>query len=409
LTKKLFIAYRQLFSKEQSQFISIVTFISTLAIALGVSSLIVVLSVMNGFEAEIEKRVITLSSHITIQSDQPIRQWQSIVDELEQFSDIKHAIPFVEAKGIISNKVEESTGIIITGINPVDKLFFDIQLEDLANGELILGRGLALQLSLKAGDRALLTVPRISPQGKISFPDSQYFRVKKVVEFGLQRYDSTQVVMHQDDASLLLGLGRAVNGVSVELDNVYQVKSMIKEIESTLKKIIGLEITVTDWSKENQALFDAIVIEKTIMSVLLFMIVLIATFNVIVMLSMSVDDKKRDIAILKSIGFTSKDLTHIFFIQGLLSVLFGVLFGVFFGITILMNLDSLEWIIRHLFGFEFLPEGLYYITSMPYILRYTDVVLICIGALTVSVFACLYPSIKASRENPTEILRMYKG
>ena len=409
MTKKLFIAYRQLFSKEQSQFISIVTFVSTLAIALGVSSLIVVLSVMNGFEAEIEERVIRLSSHITIQSDQPIRQWQSIANELEQFSEIEHTIPFVEAKGIISKTGEESTGVEILGINPADKIFFGIQLVDLSNGELILGRGLALQLNLKAGDRVLLTVPRISLQGKISFPDSQYFNVKKIVEFGLQRYDSTQVLMHQEDASSLLGLGNAVNGVAVELDNVYQVKSMVKSIESSLKKIIGLEITVTDWSKQNQALFDAIVIEKTIMSVLLFMIVLIATFNVIVMLSMSVDDKKRDIAILKSIGFTSKDLTHIFFIQGLLSVLLGILFGVLFGISVLMNLDSFEWIIRYLFGFEFLPAGLYYITSMPYILRYTDVVLICLGALTVSVVACLYPSIRASRENPAEILRMHKG
>ena len=409
MTKKLFIAYRQLFSKEQSQFISIVTFISTLAIALGVSSLIVVLSVMNGFEAEIEERVIRLSSHITIQSDQPISQWQSIANELEQFSEIEHTIPFVEAKGIISKTGEESTGVEILGINPADKIFFGIQLVDLSNGELILGRGLALQLNLKAGDRVLLTVPRISLQGKISFPDSQYFNVKKIVEFGLQRYDSTQVLMHQEDASSLLGLGNAVNGVAVELDNVYQAKTMVKKIENSLKKFIGLEFTVTDWSKENQALFDAIVIEKIIMSVLLFMIVLIATFNVIVMLSMSVDDKKRDIAILKSIGFTSKDLTHIFFIQGLLSVLLGILFGVLFGISVLMNLDSFEWIIRYLFGFEFLPAGLYYITSMPYILRYTDVVSICLGALTVSVVACLYPSIRASRENPAEILRMHKG
>ena len=409
MTKKLFIAYRQLFSKEQSQFISIVTFVSTLAIALGVSSLIVVLSVMNGFEAEIEERVIRLSSHITIQSDQPISQWQSIANELDQFSEIEHTIPFVEAKGIISKNGEESTGVEILGINPADKSFFGIQLKDLENGELILGRGLALQLNLKAGDRVLLTVPRISLQGKISFPDSQYFNVKKIVEFGLQRYDSTQVLMHQEDASSLLGLGNAVNGVAVELDNVYQAKTMVKKIENSLKKFIGLEFTVTDWSKENQALFDAIVIEKIIMSVLLFMIVLIATFNVIVMLSMSVDDKKRDIAILKSIGFTSKDLTHIFFIQGLLSVLLGVLFGVILGITVLMNLDSFEWIIRYLFGFEFLPAGLYYITSMPYILRYTDVVSICLGALTVSVVACLYPSIRASRENPAEILRMHKG
>ena len=409
MTKKLFIAYRQLFSKEQSQFISIVTFVSTLAIALGVSSLIVVLSVMNGFEAEIEERVIRLSSHITIQSDQPISQWQSIANELDQFSEIEHTIPFVEAKGIISKTGEESTGVEILGINPADKIFFGIQLVDLSNGELILGRGLALQLNLKAGDRVLLTVPRISLQGKISFPDNQYFNVKKIVEFGLQRYDSTQVLMHQEDASSLLGLGNAVNGVAVELDNVYQAKTMVKKIENSLKKFIGLEFTVTDWSKENQALFDAIVIEKTIMSVLLFMIVLIATFNVIVMLSMSVDDKKRDIAILKSIGFTSKDLTHIFFIQGLLSVLLGVLFGVLLGISVLMNLDSFEWIIRYLFGFEFLPDGLYYITSMPYILRYTDVVSICLGALTVSVVACLYPSIRASRENPAEILRMHKG
>jgi lipoprotein-releasing system permease protein len=364
---------------------------------------------MNGFEAEIEERVIRLSSHITIQSDQPIRQWQSIADELKEFSEIEHTIPLVQAKGIISNNGEESTGANIMGINPVDKFFFGIQLKDLTNGELILGRGLALQLNLKAGDRVLLTVPRISPQGKISFQDSQYFSVKKIVEFGLQRYDSSQVLMRQDDASSLLGLGNAINGVAVVLDNVYQVKSMVNAIESSLKKITGLEITVTDWSKQNQALFDAIVIEKTIMSVLLFIIVLIATFNVTVMLSMSVDDKKRDIAILKGIGFTSKDLTHIFFIQGLLSVLLGVLFGVFFGITVLMNLDSFEWIIRYLFGFEFLPAGLYYITSMPYILKYTDVVLICLGALTVSVIACLYPSIKASRENPAEILRMHKG
>jgi lipoprotein-releasing system permease protein len=409
LKKKLFIAYRQLFSKEQSRFISVVTFISTLAIALGVSSMIIVLSVMNGFEAEIEERVIRLSSHITIESDQPIRQWQSIVDEFEQFSEIKHTIPFVETKGIISNNVKESTGAIITGIHPDDKMFFGIQLDDLANGELILGRGLALQLNLKAGDMALLTVPRINSQGKISFPDNQYFRVKKVVEFGLQRYDSTQVVMHQLDASSFLGLVNAVNGISIELENIYQVESMVKEIEGFLKKNIGFEVIVTDWSKENQSLFDAIVIEKTIMSVLLFMIVLIAMFNVIVMLSMSVDDKKRDIAILKSIGFTSKDLTHIFFIQGILSVLLGVCFGVLLGIAVLINLDSFEWIIRYLFGFEFLPAGLYYLTSMPYILKYDDVILICVGTLSVSFLACLYPSIKASNANPSDILRMYKG
>ena len=409
MKKKLFIAYRQLFSKEQSRFISVVTFISTLAIALGVSSMIIVLSVMNGFEAEIEERVIRLSSHITIESDQPIRQWQSIVDEFEQFSEIKHTIPFVETKGIISNNVKESTGAIITGIHPDDKMFFGIQLDDLANGELILGRGLALQLNLKAGDMALLTVPRINSQGKISFPDNQYFRVKKVVEFGLQRYDSTQVVMHQLDASSFLGLVNAVNGISIELENIYQVESMVKEIEGFLKKNIGFEVIVTDWSKENQSLFDAIVIEKTIMSVLLFMIVLIAMFNVIVMLSMSVDDKKRDIAILKSIGFTSKDLTHIFFIQGILSVLLGVCFGVLLGIAVLINLDSFEWIIRYLFGFEFLPAGLYYLTSMPYILKYDDVILICVGTLSVSFLACLYPSIKASNANPSDILRMYKG
>jgi len=266
-----------------------------------------------------------------------------------------------------------------------------------------------LKLNLKPGDTIMLTVARVNPNGKLGFTDTQYFNLREIVEFGLQQFDSSQGIIHIDRASSLLELGQSINGIAIELVNAYQARVVAEDIEKFISKNTDSYYNVKDWTEENQTLFDAIMIEKTIMSVLLFLIILIATFNVIVMLSISVDDKKRDIAVLRSIGFSSKDLAEIFFCQGLLIIILGILCGVIIGISILVNLDSVEGVIRYLFGFEFLPTGLYYITSMPYILRYSDIFFICFSALIVSILACLYPSMRASRGNPAEILKAYKG
>jgi len=414
LLKIFFIAYKQLFSKEQSRFVSMVTFSSSIAIALGVAAMIIVLSVMNGFEAEIQERVIRLNSDITIKSNQPIRKWQDILIDLGQFEEIELSYPFIETKAIL-NHHKESSAVFIQGINPVflreeyKGSFFGIDLKDLGMDEIILGKGLALKLNLKPGDTIMLTVARVSPNGKLGFTDTQYFNLREVVEFGLQQFDSSQGIIHMDRASSLLGLGQSINGVAIELVNAFQAKAVAEDIEKSINNNSDTHYNVRDWTEENQTLFDAIMIEKTIMSVLLFLVILIATFNIIVMLSISVDDKKRDIAVLRSIGFSSKDLAGIFFCQGLLIIILGILCGVIIGISILVNIDSVEGVIRYLFGFEFLPAGLYYITSMPYILRYTDIFFISFSALIVSILACLYPSIRASRGNPAEILKAYKG
>ena len=408
MRNKLFIAYRLLRSKEESRFISIVTLSSIIAISIGIAAVIIVLSVMNGFESEIHQRILQLNSHITISIKESASDSDDLIERLRQIDEIKKISQDYQAKGLIeSNK--KTSAVMVKSFNAnlqMDDPTERIKSNSIDRSELIIGEGLAQSMNLILGDRISLTIPSISKKGKVSFSNNQTFEIKEILVYGLRQYDASLILINEEDAYELVKFNQFAKKISIDLFDIYQAKRI-----STMLKVMldGEDYRISDWTVDNSVLFSAINIEKMTMSSLLFLIVIIAMFNVIVMLSMSIDSKKKEIAVLKTIGFNSLDISHIFFFQGMLNVLTGIFFGCLFGIITLLNLDQLERVLDYLFNLNLFPSGLYYIDSMPYLIKTKEIGIICSSAIILSMFACLIPSIKAGKQDPANITRFHNG
>ena len=408
MRNKLFIAYRLLRSKEESRFISIVTLSSIIAISIGIAAVIIVLSVMNGFESEIHQRILQLNSHITISIKESVSDSDDLIDRLKQIEEIKKISQDYQAKGLIeSNK--KTSAVMVKSFNAnlqMDDPMQRIKSNSIDRSELIIGEGLAQSMNLILGDRISLTIPSVSKKGKVSFSNNQTFEIKEILVYGLRQYDASLILINEEDAYELVKSNQFAKKISIDLFDIYQAKRI-----STMLRVMldGDDYRISDWTVDNSVLFSAINIEKMTMSSLLFLIVIIAMFNVIVMLSMSIDSKKKEIAVLKTIGFNSLDISHIFFFQGMLNVLTGIFFGCLFGIITLLNLDQLERVLDYLFNLNLFPSGLYYIDSMPYLIKTEEIGIICSSAIILSMFACLIPSIKAGKQDPANITRFHNG
>ena len=408
MRNKLFIAYRLLRSKEESRFISIVTLSSIIAISIGIAAVIIVLSVMNGFESEIHQRILQLNSHITISIKESASDSDDLIERLRQIDEIKKISQDYQAKGLIeSNK--KTSAVMVKSFNAnlqMDDPTERIKSNSIDRSELIIGEGLAQSMNLILGDRISLTIPSISRKGKVSFSNNQTFEIKEILVYGLRQYDASLILINEEDAYELVKSNQFAKKISIDLFDIYQAKRI-----STMLRVMldGEDYRISDWTVDNSVLFSAINIEKMTMSSLLFLIVIIAMFNVIVMLSMSIDSKKKEIAVLKTIGFNSLDISHIFFFQGMLNVLTGIFFGCLFGIITLLNLDQLERVLDYLFNLNLFPSGLYYIDSMPYLIKTKEIGIICSSAIILSMFACLIPSIKAGKQDPANITRFHNG
>ena len=408
MRNKLFIAYRLLRSKEESRFISIVTLSSIIAISIGIAAVIIVLSVMNGFESEIHQRILQLNSHITISIKESASDSDDLIERLRQIDEIKKISQDYQAKGLIeSNK--KTSAVMVKSFNAnlqMDDPTERIKSNSIDRSELIIGEGLAQSMNLILGDRISLTIPSISRKGKVSFSNNQTFEIKEILVYGLRQYDASLILINEEDAYELVKSNQFAKKISIDLFDIYQAKKI-----STMLRVMldGDDYRISDWTVDNSVLFSAINIEKMTMSSLLFLIVIIAMFNVIVMLSMSINSKKKEIAVLKTIGFNSLDISHIFFFQGMLNVLTGIFFGCLFGIITLLNLDQLERVLDYLFNLNLFPSGLYYIDSMPYLIKTKEIGIICSSAIILSMFACLIPSIKAGKQDPANITRFHNG
>ena len=408
MRNKLFIAYRLLRSKEESRFISIVTLSSIIAISIGIAAVIIVLSVMNGFESEIHQRILQLNSHITISIKESASDSDDLIERLRQIDEIKKISQDYQAKGLIeSNK--KTSAVMVKSFNAnlqMDDPMQRIKSNSIDRSELIIGEGLAQSMNLILGDRISLTIPSISRKGKVSFSNNQTFEIKEILVYGLRQYDASLILINEEDAYELVKSNQFAKKISIDLFDIYQAKRI-----STMLRVMldGEDYRISDWTVDNSVLFSAINIEKMTMSSLLFLIVIIAMFNVIVMLSMSINSKKKEIAVLKTIGFNSLDISHIFFFQGMLNVLTGIFFGCLFGIITLLNLDQLERVLDYLFNLNLFPSGLYYIDSMPYLIKTKEIGIICSSAIILSMFACLIPSIKAGKQDPANITRFHNG
>ena len=384
------------------------TLSSIIAISIGIAAVIIVLSVMNGFESEIHQRILQLNSHITISIKESASDSNDLIERLRQIDEIKKISQDYQAKGLIeSNK--KTSAVMVKSFNAnlqMDDPMQRIKSNSINRSELIIGEGLAQSMNLILGDRISLTIPSVSKKGKVSFSNNQTFEIKEILVYGLRQYDASLILINEEDAYELVKSNQFAKKISIDLFDIYQAKKI-----STMLRVMldGDDYRISDWTVDNSVLFSAINIEKMTMSSLLFLIVIIAMFNVIVMLSMSIDSKKKEIAVLKTIGFNSLDISHIFFFQGMLNVLTGIFFGCLFGIITLLNLDQLERVLDYLFNLNLFPSGLYYIDSMPYLIKTKEIGIICSSAIILSMFACLIPSIKAGKQDPANITRFHNG
>ncbi|MDH3948093.1 MAG: lipoprotein-releasing ABC transporter permease subunit, partial [Gammaproteobacteria bacterium] len=383
-------------AKRRNHFISFISLTSMLGIALGVTALITVLSVMNGFEKEVRGRILDMVSHLTVSGpDGRLHGWSDVVMQVKEHPQVIDAAPYVEAQGMLiyGKKVN---GALIRGILPAmepgvsnvaDKMV-EGQLTDLKPGafEVILGRDLARILRVDVGDKVTMVTPsaNITPAGVA--PRLKRFKVVGIFYVGMYEYDSSLAIIHLDDARRLFRLQDAVTGVRAKLKDLFAAPQARYELQQSE---LGT-YWVRDWSSYHANWFRAVKIEKRMIFLLLLLIIAVAAFNIVSTLVMLVTDKESDIAILRTLGATPKSIMGIFMVQGTLMGVIGTILGVIGGISLSLNLDTVVPFIEKLFGFQVLDPGIYYISELPSDLHWDDVWLISGVSFLFGVMSTLY-------------------
>lgn len=407
---EVFIGLRYLRAKRRNHFISFISLISMLGIALGMTTLITVISVMNGFEKELRARILGAIAHATIQPmDGALMDWRSVIKEVEKHSEVNGAAPFIEEGVWLQGK--ESSGALIRGVDPtfearvseVSEKMLSGTLNDLQPGEynIILGLGLASRLRVGPGDKVTVIAPRLKATPVGASPLMRRFTVVGVFEFGEFENDSTLAMINIEDAARLLRMPQgSTGGVRLHLQDMDRAWQVAREISENLP---GYYI-VRDWTQERGNLFRAVKTEKTVMWVILSLIIAVAAFNIISMLVMVVTDKQADIAILKTMGARPGMILRIFVIQGSLIGVIGTGLGVVGGIGLAQNIGLVVPFLEQFFGFSLFPADIYYITELPSELRSSDVIGFALMTLAMSFLSTLYPSWRASKTHPAEAL-----
>lgn len=409
---EIFIGLRYLRARRRNQFISFISFSSMAGVALGVTALITVLSVMNGFENEVRERILSMASHITISRfDGPVMEWQNLGEKVHQSdTQIVGVAPYIRKEAMLSAGGNVS-GALLRGISPeLDPEVSDVwehmtfgQLSDLKSGEfsIILGNALARSLGVMVGDKVTVVTPQAISTPAGILPRLKRFTVRGTFEVGMHEYDSALALIHIEDAMKLFRTDGGVTGLRLKLDDLYQVGSVRSRLED---KLPG-SYWITDWTQRHANLFRAVKIEKTMMFLILSLIVAVAAFNIVSTLVMVVTDKQADIAILRTLGTSPKSVMVIFIVQGTVIGLVGVLLGTIGGVSLALNIDVVIPWLEGLLSVQFMPADVYYINTFPSDLHWGDVIKIVSISFTLSVLATLYPAWRASRTQPAEALR----
>ena len=410
LPVELFIGLRYTSAKRRNHFISFISMISMLGITLGVMALIVVLSVMNGFEQELKGRILGMVSHVTVSSfDNKLKDWPALSEKVMQNKQVIGSAPYVDAEAMLSNLASVS-GAIVRGINPefepsvseIHKHMMFGKLDDLVAGEygIVLGTGLASNLDVVPGDRVTMITPQstVSPLGFL--PRLRRFKVVGLFEIGVYEYDRSSALIHAEDASTLFRLDGAMTGLRLKINDMDKAPLVRHE----LRKQLGVDYLVSDWTLRHSNYFKAVQTEKTVMFIILSLIVAVAAFNIVSTLVMVVTDKQADIAILRTIGLSPASVTLVFMVQGTMIGFVGTVFGVASGVTLASYIDVIVPALENLFHTQFLPTGVYPITELPAEMKLSDVIRIAILSFSLSVIATIYPALKASATRPAEAL-----
>lgn len=408
---ELLVGLRYTRAKRRNHFISFISLISMAGIALGVAALIVVLSVMNGFQKEMRERILGVASHVQIFSTgASLADWPHVATEAQRNTEVIGSAPYVAGQGMLTHD-DLVQGTMIRGILPeqeahvadIDQHMVVGQMSDLkAHGfGIVLGQALAQSLHLKVGDQVVL----ITPQGQVTpagfLPRLKQFRVVGLFHVGMFEYDSGLAFIHMTDAQALFRLGDTVSGVRLKLRDMMQAPQVAHQLAATLTT----DAWLSDWTQEHANLFRAVALEKTMMFIILLLIVAVAAFNIVSTLVMVVTDKQADIAILRTLGAAPASILVIFMIQGALIGVIGTGLGVGFGVLTALNIHTLVPFIEKVLGIHFLSPQIYFISELPSDLQQGDVVTIALTALILTLLATLYPSWRAARVQPAEALR----
>ncbi len=403
---EIFLGVRYLKAKRKQRFISIITIISILGVMVGVMALVVVLSVMNGFRADLMSKILGVNSHLLVMSiGGPFAGYREVEEKIAKVDGVVASTPFIYTQVMLNNAGNVS-GAVLRGIDPetagkvIDfkKMIKSGSLKGLIKKPdeipgIIIGSILAKQIGAYQG--SLITV--ISPEGKLTpfgrSPNTKRFLVSGIFDSGMYEYDASMAYIALGEAQSFLGMGDNVTGLEVRVRDVYEADSVGRAIQ----KLLDHPYWTKDWKEMNKSLFSALKLEKYTMSIILVMIVLVGALNIISTLVMVVMEKTRDVAILRAMGATSRSIMSIFMFQGLLVGFIGTITGLASGLGLCYILDKYKFID--------LPSDVYYLSKLPVQVEMPDIWLVSLAAITISFFATLYPSWYASRLNPVESFR----
>jgi lipoprotein-releasing system permease protein len=414
----VYVGLRYVVSRSRGFFVSFISWISMAGICVGVAALITIISVMNGLGNEVRGRLLSLTSHATI-SDAPerMRDWQTLAERIRKQPDVQGVAPFLDLQGMLG-RGEDLRAAMIRGIEPqfepqVSEIGGHMnvgRLDDLQPGErhIVLGAGLAYALDARVGDEITVLVPVSTGkagEGAIAGidlqPRIQTFTVSGVFEVGAQEHDNVLAFVSLQDAAAIVGNGGVPGGLRLKFNDIFAAPDRVKEIAASL----GPGLQTSDWSIENASYFRAIGIEKTMMTLILMLIVAVAAFNIVAALVMVVNEKRTDIAILRTVGVSPRGIVGVFMTQGMIIGWFGALLGLALGLTLALNVGTIVPFLEGLTGMHVFDPTVFVISQVPSDVEWPQVVGITVTALILTVLATIYPALRGAATEPAEALR----
>jgi lipoprotein-releasing system permease protein len=404
------LALRYLRARRKEGFISVIAGFSFLGIMLGVANLIVVMAVMNGFRTELLDKILGLNGHLLIQPlESPLTDWEVVTDRVSQISEIRLAAPIVEGQALASSPFN-SAGVLVRGmrarelvkLGSIDKNIKQGTLDGFDEGQgVAIGRRLADQLSLRAGDNVTLVAPRgaVTPMG--TTPRIKAYKVAAVFEIGMSEYDASLVYMPLAESQAYFNRAGDVTAIEVYIDN----PDRVDRVKERVTAAAGRPIFMIDWRQRNATFFNALQVERNVMFIILSLIVLVAAFNIISGLTMLVKDKGPDIGILRTMGTTQGSIMRVFMITGASIGVSGTMIGFLLALAICLNIERLRQFASWLTNTDLFSPELYFLSRLPADLNWGETSAVVVMALTLSFLATLYPAWRAARLDPVEALR----
>lgn len=408
---ELFIGLRYTRAKRRNRFISFISAMATLGIVLGVAAMITVLSVMNGFGDELRSRILGVVSHVTIEKKKgAFNDWRQVMQQVGAEKQVVGKAPYIDGQGMLSGD-RGSRPVIVRGVIPeMEKSVSSVELhmvsgsiDDLVAGGygIVIGRQLAWRLGVVPGSRVTLVANEtmVTPAGLL--PRFKQFTVVGIFELGQGEYDNGFAMIHMHDAARIYRKGNGVSGIRLQLDDLFGAIPMAVR----LARLLGDGFKVEDWSKKHSSFFRALRIEKTAMFITMTLIIAVAAFNIIAMLTMLISDKRADIAILRTLGMSPNSAMTVFFYHGLLLGTAGTALGVLAGVLLSRNISSVIHFFEALSGQQLMSANVYYVSNIVADLQWSDVIAIAVSAFTLTLLAAVYPARRASMIQPAQALR----